>query len=1223
MLIGEFRKSRINSFENSENILARLVKAVLAEEKQNKEGFVKSCVVGCYLVWQIQLQKIITYISYPNLIIILQVSCINHHKKMTTPSSKREIISLHQILPWSTVCPISSSQSSHQSLPFNYLVNEKVSLWQGDITTLQIDCIVNAAKSDLSGGGGIDGAIWDAAGRSYMADACLQLKGCQVGNSKFTKGFHLPAKYVLHTVGPQDQDGLKLKSCYDSCLQNFVINGLKSLAFCCIATGVYNYPKLAAAHIALSTTRQWLEINHQKVHRIIFCVNNNLDLSIYRDLMSTLYFTNSIDLVIAPSSQQKRKSADESGVTPAADAAVNSVERKSAGRKKKRNYGGFMKKTEVISERYVSFSELRCPDSFEIHQDEVKTDSKKSVDSSDGFWYNQAKNVEIVYSVGYEKNSIRLDHLLERGFPSLTPTTSVLTKAELDKFINSCKESIEIICIKTDIEDQNVESLCGPWKYIDSSKVLITHHVNGSEQSILLNNLRARGFPITRVKYYSYLQFKEVCKNIGKSVEEVKDNATLFMDCLREVNNYFSYHVDTVTSLQIEEYHGPQSYKDRNDTDRLYYYGKGGQFRYYRKKDLVTMLHPEYGQVKINQLLNNPAQAKFMTEQKFVEILKDINDNIRRNYGQYHHLFVPYSGPQCYEDLCIKPERLQYDLNYKTHIKKDAAKYDAPQKDAVSENLLETFDNSRFSLRVCEECDQIRVLGLRAAKKYPLCYYKFQDQQHFLKFRCDHLYGTSCDNGCDVSPVSSFDEITNNGRYLLYAEDVSYIFGYLIAVEEINQKNMYVRYTVIQAFGKYSWIYSDYADRGNHWLNSVSPEKWRIGSLTNSTGRWKGDAKCPVFNLCTISIQHPHEARSCQVFYDTHLSDVDHDDPTEEITFGSLTRVRNCHKLLSSLKLLYCVKCRRTLPGVENVDDVCFVEDGVTFDKSIKDIYKKSEIVHTTDMNLDKKFNNSAIYNAINTHASGVCTQCSQYYEIDEDGSVNPVFLNFASSQSESSQASQSSQNSCKMETSLKAINIWGPENLFTLDLFSDESYACFMRSLTTAENLVITPFHIMINVLRCRATQMPFTKNSSIGFPLKSPMETNELPWSGFRNLPFIVLCYSNGDGGVEKEAKINLENIVRAKEFMSQRFSHEEFPNGRPRYRFVENGFCTFTNQQMEKLRNELLQPDREGYAEPHELRTVHIEESVDELSIQDCTQATGKKLDHLRTALCESCA
>ena len=67
------------------------------------------------------------------------------------------------------------------------MVNEKVSLWQGDITTLQIDCIVNAAKSDLSGGGGIDGAIWNAAGRSYMSDACLQLKGCQVGNSKFTK----------------------------------------------------------------------------------------------------------------------------------------------------------------------------------------------------------------------------------------------------------------------------------------------------------------------------------------------------------------------------------------------------------------------------------------------------------------------------------------------------------------------------------------------------------------------------------------------------------------------------------------------------------------------------------------------------------------------------------------------------------------------------------------------------------------------------------------------------------------------------------------------------------------------------------------------------------------------------------------------------------------------------------------------------------------------------
>ena len=386
----------------------------------------------------------------------------------------------------------------------------------------------------------------------------------------------------------------------------------------------------------------------------------------------------------------------------------------------------------------------------------------------------------------------------------------------------------------------------------------------------------------------------------------------------------------------------------------------------------------------------------------------------------------------------------------------------------------------------------------------------------------------------------------------------------------------------------------------DEWLNNSAPGKWRIGHLSLSTGRWKGNVENPVFKLCEVVIEIPHEAKCAQPFHDTHLGDIDHDDSLQEITFGSLVRVRNCHKLLSSLKILFCVKCRRTLPGLEDFDNVSFkIEDGSAFGekyKSIKDIYGNSEVVNTTNMHLDQKFRISVDYSSSNARATGVCTECSEYYEIDETASVNPVFVDFADSQSQSSSATdnQSQQSLPNCREGVTGINIWGPENLFTLDLFNDENYANFIRSLTAAEKLVITPLHITINVLRCRATQMPFTKNSSIGYPLKGPMETEELPWTGFRNLPFIIVCYSNLEGGVTKEAKINLENIVRAKDLMSQRFVHEQFPEGRSRYRFVDEGFATFTNAQMEKLRLELNDQDQDGYAEPSGLRKILINES-----------------------------
>lgn len=131
-----------------------------------------------------------------------------------------------------------------------------IDVWQGDITLLAVDAIVNAANGSLLGGGGVDGAIHRAAGPELL-DYCRKLQGCKVGDAKISPGFRLPARYVIHTVGPVWQGGrnrepLLLKSCYRTSFAVAAAQGLSSIAFPAISCGVYRYPLAAAAGIAVS-----------------------------------------------------------------------------------------------------------------------------------------------------------------------------------------------------------------------------------------------------------------------------------------------------------------------------------------------------------------------------------------------------------------------------------------------------------------------------------------------------------------------------------------------------------------------------------------------------------------------------------------------------------------------------------------------------------------------------------------------------------------------------------------------------------------------------------------------------------------------------------------------------------------------------------------------------------------------------------------------------------
>ena len=530
--------------------------------------------------------------------------------------------------------------------------------------------------------------------------------------------------------------------------------------------------------------------------------------------------------------------------------------------------------------------------------------------------------------------------------------------------------------------------------------------------------------------------------------------------------------------------------------------------------------------------------------------------------------------------------------------------------------MMKKTKNTKSSrLRKCDLCDKHRLLDKMAREKHKAGYFPYKGQNVRIQFKCHMLDKTECSDDDDVN--KDIEDIDGDSIYVIANNNVANF-------SPLEYKVMVCRLTLVEGNSNV-YLIKELANIG--FTNEYDRDKCgyvlvkiRNGVATAPRGNIGGRnrfipakdkhlADCPLWKIMRANAR---EAK-CVIPW------LDQVNPNEDQFCFSAERLENIHNAnvyMGMMKILECTKCKRTSVGLEDKNAARLISS------KINETITGSEVLNSnTSIEIDyERFKESDTHETTGTSCRSICTECSPKYDDNGDPlfNVNTNVVLTANSQDNQGQytrnednetdndmdvngddlCSSSESGSNKMEASGESsgsespsedsaasdhtedevdennnetadINVWGKENLMSLNTFDDQEYYAFARTLTLVEMLVCTPLHIHMYVMRSHATGIPFTKDGSICYPLRRPFLVEQLPLFNLKSLPMVVVAFETV-GGTVKELTVDMRKIERVKYYQQKRVICPVTKAGRPQYRLADK--YTFTDAAMEALSKEL---------------------------------------------------
>ena len=751
---------------------------------------------------------------------------------------------------------------------------------------------------------------------------------------------------------------------------------------------------------------------------------------------------------------------------------------------------------------------------------------------------------------------------------------------------------INILSVATDLGEQ--ECADGPWQYLISKNCIVRFTLKDSDFSyaMRLDNLLERGIPSTLssslvFRWYSWIRFKAMAKLRNVPINSALSDENQFISILHEVNEFYTRNPYACKEDGLEPNRGPQSFADSFNLEYVHYYGKG-TINYYRKSTLLHLVGQKYGEnVKAEYLVEPTTSLIDATD--YEEILMEVHRELTWKYWRHLNKLEKFAGPQCNEDR-IHYSKINYDVKFTSASSK--AKSDL-KADPISRVNHELPSNeivlSEFYLRKCHVCYKVRWLGKRAAEKFVLGSYSYGEVDRQVHFSCNLLHDTSCDEEDDIVSLSSNEPCPR--VWVAYDHfqgsklpPVAFVMKTLrcasLGQDDVEVLAKYVCTNHELSIFNYKAICT----------NSLPLARVNLGHCL-TTGRFQRFAEIPTLSQGKLNRTTPRQALVCQSWLDK--SQLSSEDLNAHYSVTNLCGVRDLHAAYDAMKMIHCSQCGMCSPGFEAEVDECITvpvagQHVPLSDRLLLTALKQSKILSRSSVTLDFAFSKARVYK--DETVTGICTTCSKFCEIDDDGNVTLLHKKSLDCVEQSSQDTASSQQ--PLDDNISNINPYSAENLMALDVFQNEAsyqYAMFMDTLSQAEKLVLSPIHAVIVILRSRTNNVPFSRYGSISFAIKQPVKTTALPWHTFQQLPFVIMVSKHEDGSVI-EAKVNMAKIVHAKELMEREVTCPVNGTNRPFYRYCDKIHTPFTTTAMECLASQLS--DTSTAVLPNGLRKINVD-------------------------------